>query len=108
VTLSVTRERGIAEFVVQDRGLGIPAEDRQRLFTPFHRGRNAAALPGTGLGLVIVKHCVEQHGGQIEVESAENAGTRVRVRLPLFSPALGEPVFPRNHHSQPHEKNSDH
>lgn len=87
VEFSVMREGGQAVFTVQDRGMGIPEEDRKRLFTPFHRGKNVATLHGTGLGLVIVKHCVEQHGGQIEIESAENRGTRACVRLPLFSPA---------------------
>ena len=87
VTFSVAREVGDAVFIVQDRGLGIPADDRQRLFTPFYRCKNVVTIPGTGLGLVIVKHCVEQHGGTLEIESAEGHGTTVRVRLPLFSPA---------------------
>jgi signal transduction histidine kinase len=60
------------------------------LFTPFYRGKNVATIQGTGLGLVIVKHCVERHGGKIEVDSAENLGTTVSVRLPLFSPAHTE------------------
>ena len=87
MTFSVAREVGDAVFIVQDRGLGIPADDRQRLFTPFYRCKNVVTIPGTGLGLVIVKHCVEQHGGTLEIESAEGHGTTVRVRLPLFSPA---------------------
>jgi signal transduction histidine kinase len=74
-------------FIVRDSGAGMSEEDRRRLFTPFHRGKNVAATQGTGLGLVIVKHCVERHGGQIEIQSEENAGTTVSVRLPLFSPA---------------------
>jgi len=85
VKLSVSRAGGDAVFLVQDRGLGIPEEDRKRMFTPFYRGKNVATIQGTGLGLVIVKHCVERHGGKIEVESAENAGTTVRLWLPLFS-----------------------
>jgi PAS domain S-box-containing protein len=87
VHFSVSQVNGDALFVVRDGGMGIPADDRKRLFTPFHRGKNVAAMPGTGLGLVIVKHCVERHGGEIEIESAENRGTTVSVRLPLFSPA---------------------
>ena len=67
--------------------MGIPEEDRKRLFSPFYRGRNAAPIVGTGLGLVIVKHCVERHGGTIEIENAPDQGTVARVRLPLFSPA---------------------
>ena len=90
VSFSVSRDEGNAVFVVRDAGMGIPMEDRKRLFTPFYRGRNVAALQGTGLGLTIVKHCVEQHGGSIAIESKENVGTTVRVRLPLFSPAHTE------------------
>ena len=90
VKLSVTRDGGDAIFIVQDRGMGIPEADRKRLFTPFYRGKNVATIQGTGLGLVIVKHCVERHGGRIEVDSAEKLGTTVSVRLPLFSPAHTE------------------
>ena len=90
VGFSVSRDGGEAIFIVQDRGLGIPEDDRRRLFTPFYRGKNVATIQGTGLGLVIVKHCVERHGGVIQIESAENCGTTVSVRLPLFSPAHTE------------------
>ena len=90
VKFSVSRDGGDAIFIVQDRGMGIPEDDRKRLFTPFYRGKNVATIQGTGLGLVIVKHCVERHGGKIEIESAENLGTTVSVRLPLFSPAHTE------------------
>ena len=90
VKFSFTREDGDAVFIIQDQGMGIPEEDRKRLFTPFYRGKNVATIPGTGLGLVIVQHCVERHGGTIAVQSTENSGTTVSVRLPLFSPAHTE------------------
>lgn len=96
VTFSATRREGFAEFQVRDRGLGIPEEDRQQLFTPFHRGKNVASLHGTGLGLVIVKHCVEQHGGDLEIDTRENEGTTVHVRLPLFSSAETAANAPSN------------
>ena len=86
VKFSVSRDQGNAIFLVEDAGRGIPEDDRRQLFTPFHRGKNVAALPGTGLGLIIVKHCVERHGGDVAIESRENAGTPVTGRLPLFSP----------------------
>jgi PAS domain S-box-containing protein len=69
---------------VRDRGIGIPEADREWLFNPFHRGRNVADRPGTGLGLVIVKRCVDLHGGKIKVESKSGAGTAVTVRLPIL------------------------
>ncbi|WP_035609725.1 PAS domain S-box protein [Haloferula sp. BvORR071] len=70
-------------FHIRDRGIGIPAEDRERLFDAFQRGSNVGQRPGTGLGLVIVKQSVELHGGTIDVESHVGAGTAVEVAIPL-------------------------
>jgi PAS domain S-box-containing protein len=68
---------------IRDKGIGIPEADREWLFNAFHRGRNVGDRPGTGLGLVIVKRCVDLHGGQIKVESKLGEGTVVTVRLPI-------------------------
>lgn len=70
-------------FRVRDEGIGIRPEDRKRLFEPFVRGSNIGDRPGTGLGLVIVKHCVELHNGDIDIQSAPEVGTTVTVRLPM-------------------------
>lgn len=72
-----------AIFRIQDRGIGIPLEDQAQLFEPFHRSRNVGTISGTGLGLAIAKKCVEQHGGQIGVESEVGVGTTFTIRLPL-------------------------
>ncbi len=77
-------ENGEAVFRITDRGSGIPAEDLPGLYQPFHRGSNVGTIPGTGLGLVIVKRCVEIHGGTIHCESTPGEGTTFTVRLPLF------------------------
>ena len=69
--------------VVRDQGIGIAEADKEWLFNAFHRGLNVDDRPGTGLGLVIVKRCVELHGGKIKVESQIGAGTVVTVRLPM-------------------------
>lgn len=69
-------------FAITDQGIGIPAADLPRLFTPFHRGKNTKGYQGTGLGLVIVKQHVESHGGRIEVKSVENEGTTFTIYLP--------------------------
>jgi len=85
VEVRLGAEEGAAVLEVEDTGFGIPAAEQVRLFERFFRSSNAteSAIPGTGLGLTITKAIVERHGGRIEIESAENAGTTVRVRLPL-------------------------
>jgi signal transduction histidine kinase len=85
VHFEVERDVEHAVCRVRDHGLGIPEADMERLFGAFHRGRNAGHVPGTGLGLTIVKRCVELHRGKIKVESAVGRGTTVTVRLPLFA-----------------------
>lgn len=84
VDFSVGKQNGHAIFKVQDRGIGIPASDQKQLYSAFHRGHNTGEVPGTGLGLVIVKRCVELHGGQITCDSKEGRGTTFEVKLPLF------------------------
>lgn len=83
VEFSIERTTDDALCRVRDRGLGIPEADLKRLFSTFHRGSNVGLVPGTGLGLVIVKRCVELHGGSIHVESKLAEGTTVTVRLPM-------------------------
>ncbi|MBE9229581.1 response regulator [Phormidium sp. LEGE 05292] len=72
-----------AKFCIQDRGIGIPAKDRSKLFEPFHRAGNVCNIQGTGLGLAIVKRCVDLQNGQIHVESQEGTGTTFTVILPF-------------------------
>ncbi len=69
---------------VEDRGPGIPRDERQRVFEPFHRGAAAEsnATPGAGLGLSLVRHVVAAHGGSVRVEGREGGGTAVVVELP--------------------------
>jgi signal transduction histidine kinase len=74
---------------LRDWGIGIPAEDLEKLFDPFHRAMNVGSIPGNGLGLAIVKRCVEAHGGQIVVESKLGLGTMFTVTLPLRTQRLG-------------------
>jgi PAS domain S-box-containing protein len=90
VILRVTRESGEAVFEAIDRGVGIPKADQEKMFQPFHRGENVKNTVGTGLGLVIVRRCVERHGGSLSIQSDEQSGTIARVRLPMFSPAHTE------------------
>ncbi len=72
-----------AIFRIQDRGIGIPKEDLETLFESFNRASNVGMIPGTGIGLTIVKKCVDLHGGKIAVESELGVGTTFTVTLPL-------------------------
>jgi signal transduction histidine kinase len=92
VRLDLGRVDGDARFIVEDHGIGIPPGDRGALFEAFSRGSNVGARPGTGLGLLIVKRCVETHEGTIQVDSELGRGTAVTVRLPVFAiPSRTEP-----------------
>ncbi len=68
-------------FSVQDRGIGIPSADLPRLFESFHRGTNVGNIQGTGIGLHIVKECVDLHRGTIDVQSVAGEGATFNVRL---------------------------
>jgi signal transduction histidine kinase len=83
VQFSLTCQAGQAILRVEDHGIGIPLQDQAHLFETFHRASNVHNIPGTGLGLVIVKRAVETHGGTIDVSSQVGAGTTVTVTLPL-------------------------
>ncbi len=85
VALEIERQGVEAVCRVRDQGFGIPEVDLPRMFEAFHRGRNTAHLPGTGLGLTIVKRCTELHRGTVQVQSAVGRGTTITVRLPLFA-----------------------
>jgi PAS domain S-box-containing protein len=67
---------------IKDHGIGIPENDMEWLFHAFYRGGNVQDRPGTGLGLVIVKRCVDLHRGKISIKSQPGIGTTVSVTFP--------------------------
>lgn len=83
IAFNLSSADGMALFEVVDQGIGIPAEDQERLFETFHRAGNVGNISGTGLGLSIVKHALDLHGGSISVESAAGQGTCFTVCLPI-------------------------
>lgn len=83
VYLEVLCENERAIFKVKDNGIGIPADDQELMFESFHRAANVGDIPGYGLGLTMVKKCLELHGGQISFESKVGIGTTFTVMLPL-------------------------
>lgn len=72
-----------AQIKIIDQGIGIPPDYLEQLFEPFHRGQNVRRIPGTGLGLLIVKKFIDLHYGQISLTSEIDVGTTVKVTLPL-------------------------
>ncbi|MEH1788898.1 MAG: PAS domain S-box protein [Nostoc sp.] len=83
VNLSLEFESDMVILQVQDQGIGIPLADQKHLFQPFHRGKNVRSIPGTGLGLVVVKKCVDLHQGHINIATEVGIGTTCAVTLPL-------------------------
>ncbi|HEX9815461.1 MAG TPA: ATP-binding protein, partial [Candidatus Thermoplasmatota archaeon] len=82
VDISATTRDGFVEFTVKDNGIGIPVKYQDRVFGLFTRLHPRNQYPGTGAGLAIVRTIVEQHGGQIRIDSKEGAGTAVVFTLP--------------------------
>ena len=84
ICVTLRRQDGAIALVVADNGIGMKAEEREKIFEEFYRAPRAKALieDGSGLGLAIVKRIVERHAGDIRVESSEQVGTTFTVTLP--------------------------
>lgn len=91
ISISARQDGAAVVVVVADEGPGIPAEQREQVFTKFYRGTTAAGKPsGSGLGLAICKGIVEAHGGRIWVESRSGGGVAFVFRLPAPEPSQEE------------------
>jgi signal transduction histidine kinase len=90
VTVSVHRTGDFITLGVRDTGMGIPAADLERVFTPFEKihSRKVHRRSGAGLGLALVRSIIELHGGNISIESKEGSGTLVTCRLPAVQPLI--------------------
>jgi signal transduction histidine kinase len=93
VTVSARRVEGSAtdvEVVVEDAGPGLPWEEVDRLFEPFARGERARrrAVPGSGLGLAVVRRVAEAHGGTVRAEPRPGGGARFVLRWPGWTESL--------------------
>ncbi|MBW4574903.1 MAG: PAS domain S-box protein [Aphanothece sp. CMT-3BRIN-NPC111] len=87
VHLHLCCQDGAVTLQVKDEGIGIPQEAQEHLFEAFYRANNVDSIPGTGIGLSIVKQAVNLHGGTIDVVSEVNVGTTFTVTMPIHSRA---------------------
>lgn len=85
VTVSLKYDKDKTEISIKDSGVGIPKDQRDRIFTKFFRGANVIRLAteGSGLGLFITKNIIEAHGGKVWFESEEGKGSNFHLALPV-------------------------
>lgn len=85
VAVELSWDERYVRVTVKDDGIGMEPHDRERVFDEFYRAKNelTANIPGTGLGLSLVKRITELHHGQVTVESAPGAGSTFAVRIPV-------------------------
>ncbi|HEX9022677.1 MAG TPA: ATP-binding protein, partial [Geobacteraceae bacterium] len=83
ITVSAAEAEGMVKIAVTDTGIGIPPSEQSRIFERFYRVDTARSREqgGTGLGLAIVRHIIQQHGGEVAVESAPGKGSTFTVTL---------------------------
>ena len=83
--------RSVFRLTVRDQGIGISQDDQKHIFEPFFRGDNADTVPGTGLGLSLVRHIVDAHAGHLQLSSQPNQGTVIQVYLPCTDGFIEQP-----------------
>jgi PAS domain S-box-containing protein len=81
--LEINFKKTEVELTIKDFGIGIPEEDKSKLFSSFYRASNTATIQGSGLGLIVAKQFIELHKGKIEIYSKLNKGTVVTLILPI-------------------------
>jgi light-regulated signal transduction histidine kinase (bacteriophytochrome) len=87
VHISARRQSDEWVFSVRDNGIGIDADQRERVFMVFKRLHSQSVYPGTGVGLAIATRIVERHGGRIWIDPASTSGTTFLFTLPPFARA---------------------
>jgi signal transduction histidine kinase len=87
VALSMKLNETAVELRVVDRGLGVPADEMEKIFEPFYRTSLTRHIRGTGLGLYISRRLAERHGGSLRLESTSSAGSTFVLTLPASLPS---------------------
>jgi two-component system OmpR family sensor kinase len=85
VRITSSQDGAHVAVVIEDRGIGIPDTDRERVFERYYRGSNTSGIVGSGVGLYLVKTIIDLHQGSIMLDSHENEGSRFTLRLPASS-----------------------
>jgi signal transduction histidine kinase len=85
IAVKLYRANGSVKLEVQDRGIGIPLNEQEKIFEKFYRCGDPLVhnVKGSGLGLSLVRHIVRAHGGDVEVQSAPEKGSKFTIALPL-------------------------
>jgi two-component system, OmpR family, sensor kinase len=82
VDVNITQENDVIAVTIKDRGVGVPEQERQLVFERGYRGSNTAGVPGSGVGLYVVKTLIDLHEGSVAVHGREGGGSSFEVRLP--------------------------
>lgn len=82
IEITITQDKTMTAFTIKDQGIGIPENDQKNIFQRYFRAENVLLIQGTGIGLNIVKHHLENLGGHISFVSKENSGTEFTFSIP--------------------------
>ncbi len=82
VNLTFNNTLNNIEITITDKGIGMSPADLAKVFENFHRGSNVENIKGTGVGMSVVKRCIDLHNGKIKIDSKEGRGTTIKVTLP--------------------------
>ena len=96
ITIRLGSNEGFAIISVRDCGIGIPRDEQEKIFDKFYRVSTGMVheVKGSGLGLSIVKHIVQAHGGKVTVESEPGCGSTFTIHLPIEKPVTSAPGKP--------------
>lgn len=82
VTVTSFIENGIFNLIVEDQGIGIPEDEKDKIFDQYYRSSISTGITGTGIGLSLVRDLLELHGGMITVENTEKSGSGFTAKVP--------------------------
>jgi signal transduction histidine kinase len=105
IRVGLRREGEWIAVSVQDHGIGIPRDEQKKIFDRFHRVGTGLVhdVKGSGLGLSIVQHIVQSHGGQVTVESRPGEGSTFSILLPVEAAGLAADAVPDTRRERPSE-----